>query len=146
MSSNKGDEGELNRPLLRLAERLRSLQNEAGEVLDSLRGDNDTVAGRDGPLGGADLASGLESQLGRVGTALLERWDLPTRADLDELHQRIEALEGDLRGRVAELSRRIDALEKADGAKTHKRERRKSTRNAASKGAPRSRKSPTKKS
>ncbi len=145
MSSNKGDEGELNRPLLRLAERLRSLQNEAGEVLDSLRGDSDAAA-REGALGGTDLAAGLESQLGRVGTALLERWDFPTRADLDELSQRIAALEEDLLGRVAELTRRIEALEKADGAKTHKRERRKSTRNAASKDASRSRKSPTKKS
>jgi hypothetical protein len=93
MASKKAAKGDLNAPLRSLSERLRSLQREAGQLLEAARIDSRRGDSR----AGAEPGPGREAQMGRVAANLFERWDIPTRSDLDEIHQRLDRLEEALR-------------------------------------------------
>lgn len=92
MAAKKGS-GDLNSPLRSLSETLRSLQRETGEML--------TKARREARAAKADKATGsrrsarasADNPLLRAVTTLLERWDVPTRADLDAIRDRLDRLE-----------------------------------------------------
>ncbi len=94
MASKKGSRNDLNAPLRSLSDRLRLLQREAGQILEAVRNDPPADEREARPVGSrVDLAAGLEAQLDRVATNLLERWDIPTRAEISEIQRRLEEIE-----------------------------------------------------
>ncbi len=94
MAAKKGSRSDLNAPLRSLSDRLRSLQREAGQLLEAARSDAAIDAEETrGSTGRVDFAAGFEAQLDRVAVSLLERWDIPTRDDLNAISERLEKIE-----------------------------------------------------
>jgi hypothetical protein len=65
-------------------------------LLEAARSDPRSDAEDPRATGLGDLTSGIESQLDRVAASLLERWDIPTRSDLAEIHRRLDRIEAAL--------------------------------------------------
>jgi hypothetical protein len=95
MTAKKGP-GDLNAPLRSLSERLRSLQRETGEML---------AAARSRPRRKRSESSGAseparppvaDNPLLRAAATLLDRWDVPTRADIDAIRARLDRIEAAL--------------------------------------------------
>lgn len=107
MSSKKADKPDLNAPLRSLSDRLRFLQKEATQLLESVR----TEVGRG--------ESGRDVQKGRVAANFLERWDIATRADLDQIHRRLDAIEA----AILSLHKPAESAETGRTAKTRRRKR-----------------------
>jgi len=112
MSSNKGRSRNLNHPLQRLLERLHALQVEAGDALEAAHRDvpSEDDSGGIGSNSAArsDIAASVETQVSKAAIALLERWDIPTRGDLDDIRERLAKLER----AVASLAHTIEPGEK----------------------------------
>ena len=104
------------RPLGRLKSSLRRLQEEAEKLLDlpsgtteesleapsQRRADRRGVPSGDRPAQGVrehreDLLAAVETQLTRRFGTLLERLDIPSRRDIEELSHRIDRLESALK-------------------------------------------------
>ncbi len=97
MAAKKGAKNDLNAPLRSLSDRLRAMQREAGQILETVRSEPRHKDDSKRPGSGRiDLAAGLEVQLDRVVTSLIDRWDLPTRADLTDIVRRLERIESAL--------------------------------------------------
>ncbi len=97
MAAKKGAKNDLNAPLRSLSDRLRAMQREAGQILETVR--NEPRSKEEPKRPGTrriDLTTGLEFQLDRVVTGLIDRWDLPTRADFADILQRLEKIESAL--------------------------------------------------
>lgn len=142
----KRTRGRTTEPLRRLAQRLESLRDEAERALDAAEGETDdseaplrvspSPSRRGGrgivqrareastlfDTGREELFNNLESQLAKRVASLLERLDIPTRSEIEDLARRVTALE-----------RRLDA---PDEAKRKKESR--ARRNAARPRRPRS--------
>lgn len=88
MAPKKIAKGDLNAPLRSLSERLRSLQREANQLLESTRRSDSRRGAGDGAK-----RSAADAQMGRVAANFLERWEIPTRADIDEIHRRLDRIE-----------------------------------------------------
>lgn len=97
MAAKKGAKNDLNAPLRSLSDRLRAMQREAGQILETVRNEPRSKEEPKRPgTGRIDLTAGLEFQLDRVVTSLIDRWDLPTRADFVDILQRLEKIESAL--------------------------------------------------
>lgn len=130
MAARKGRADDLNAPLRTLSERLRSLQREAGDLLETAR--REARRNRRRAASGDETAESappttLDNPLLRAANNLLERWDTPTRTELAALAERIERIE-----RALVAHQMLEPVDESDGApptspppRRHRRLRRK---------------------
>lgn len=96
MAARKGRTDDLNAPLRTLTERLRSLQREAGDLLESARREARRNRRRRASGDASDEPAPpttTDNPLFRAANNLLERWDAPTRAELAAIAERVELIE-----------------------------------------------------
>lgn len=99
MAAKKGRPDDLNAPLRSLSERLRSLQRDAGEILETARREARRPRGkRERPTAEVEVepAAASDNRLLRAAATLMERWDTPTRAEFDEIRERLDRIESAL--------------------------------------------------